>query len=297
MTGKRSPDVEPEGVGGVTDELGSDRDEPIEAASPTEAEPGEELPTPTAITPEEALPEIVPTWRELGGPWRVFAMSEWIMRDRVGFFDEIRTRHDLDPKLLSMGLSTAIYLALYGIVMGVSNSWQQALASAIKLPVLFLVTLLICLPTLYFFNLLYGSQLTFKQTTALMMAAITVTGALTLAFASITLFLWMTVGDQYTILILLNVVVLAVSSWWGLVFLRQGMRYVQQGAPYVRQGRILMVWLLIYAFVGTQMGWSLRPFFGVPGEPFAIIRGGGGTFLNSLLTAISWLLRELLGLR
>jgi hypothetical protein len=288
--------MESEGVETVTDELGSNDDELIEAASQAEVARDEESPTSTATAPQESPPEIIPTWRELRGPWRVFAMSEWIMRDRVSFFDEIGTRHDLNSKLLSMALSTTIYLALYGIVMGISNSWQQALMSAIKLPVLFLVTLLICLPTLYFFNLLYGSQLTFKQTTALMMAAITITGALTLAFTSITLFLWMTVGDQYTILILLNVVVLAVSSWWGLVFLRQGMRHVQRGAPYVRQGRILAVWLLIYAFVGTQMGWSLRPFFGVPGEPFAILRGDGGTFLGSLLTAINWLLQELLGL-
>lgn len=265
-----------------------------------EPQPGDDRPAaqeiekPPAI--EESPPEVIRTWEELRGPWRIFAMSEWIMRDRESFFEEVRQRRDLDRKLVSMALSTMVYLALYGLVMGISNSWQQALLSAVKLPVLFLVTLLICLPTLYFFNLLYGSQLTFKQTMALMMAAITVTGAITFAFTSITLFLWMTVGDQYTILILLNVIVLAISSWWGLVFLRQGMRYVQRGARRVRQRRILAIWLLIYAFVGTQMAWSLRPFFGVPGEPVVILRGGGGTFINSLLTAISWLLREILGM-
>ena len=98
--------------------------------------------------------------------------------------------------------------------------------SAVKLPVMFLVTLLICLPTLYFFNLLYGSQLTFAQTAALMMAAVTVTAALTLAFASIVLFFWLTVPD-YEFFMLLNVGVLAITAWWGLAFLRQGMRYVQ----------------------------------------------------------------------
>jgi hypothetical protein len=239
--------------------------------------------------------EIVPTWRELRGPWRVFEMSEWIMRDRVSFFDEVRTRQALAPKLRSMVISTIIYLALYGIVMGISNSWQQALSSAIKLPMLFLVTLLICLPTLYFFNLLYGSQLTFAQTTTLIMAAVTVTGALTLAFASITLFFWLTVREQYTILVLLNAAVLAISSWWGLSFLRQGMRYVQPNTQ-VRQGRILTTWLLIYGFVGTQMGWALRPFFGAPGEPFVLLRGGGGTFYSSVLTALGWLAQRLLGM-
>ena len=244
-----------------------------------------------ASTPKPAQPpvEVVTTWRELRGPWRLFAMSEWIMRDRASFFEEVRARRDLTPKLRSMIVSSIIYLALYGVVMGVSNSWQQAAVSAVKLPALFLVTLLICLPTLYFFNLLYGSQLTFAQTTALMMAAVTVTGAITLAFASITLFFWLTVPD-YEFFVLLNVGVLAITAWWGLSFLRQGMRYVQQGSQ-AHTGRILAAWIVVYAFVGTQMGWALRPFFGAPGAPFEIVRRMQGTFY----TGVFYIIRTILG--
>ena len=91
--------------------------------------------TATPVTPPSPAPaEIIATWRELRGPWRVFAMSEWIMRDRASFFEEVRTRHDLTPKLRSMIVSSIIYLALYGIVLGSSNSWLQAGLSAIKLP-------------------------------------------------------------------------------------------------------------------------------------------------------------------
>jgi len=92
-----------------------------------------------------------------------------------------------------------------------------------------------------------------------------------------------------------ELMVFGISSWWGLSFLRQGMRDMQRAALHVRQGRILATWLLIYAFVGTQMGWALRPFFGVPGEPFAVIRGDGGTFYTSVLTALGWLFRQILG--
>jgi len=255
-----------------------------------------ETPTPPhpIAAPTPAV-EIIPTWLELHGFWRIFTMSEWIMRDRLSFFEEVRTHRDLGAKLRSMVLSSLFYLALFGVVLGMSHSWQQALMSAIKLPMLFLVTLLICLPTLYFFNLLYGSQLTFQQTTALMMAAVTITGALSLAFASIALFFWLTIGEQYTILILLNVGILGISSWWGLSFLRQGMHHVQRHAMEVRQGRILMMWLVIYAFVGTQMAWALRPFFGVPDEPFVVLRSDGGTFVGSILTALGWLLQKIFG--
>ena len=255
-----------------------------------------ETPTPPrpVVAPTPPV-EIVPTWLELRGFWRIFTMSEWIMRDRLSFFEEVRTHRDLGAKLRSMILSSLCYLALFGVVLGMSHSWMQALMSAAKLPMLFLVTLLICLPTLYFFNLLYGSQLTFQQTTTLMMAAVTITGALSLAFASISLFFWLTIGEQYTILILLNVIILGISSWWGLSFLRQGMRHVQRQALDVRQWRILTTWLVIYAFVGTQMAWALRPFFGVPSEPFVVLRSDGGTFIGSMLTALSWLLQKLFG--
>ena len=239
---------------------------------------------PVARPPEP----VIPTWRELRGPWRMFAMSEWIMRDRASFFEKVRTRHDLTSKLRSMTASSIIYLALYGIVMGISNSWQQALVSAVKLPALFLVTLLICLPTLYFFNLLYGSQLTFAQAAALMLAAVTVTAALTLAFASIVLFFWLTVPD-YEFFVLLNVSVLGITAWWGLSFLRQGMRYVQ--GIQAQRGQILAAWIAIYAFVGTQMGWALRPFFGYPGAPFEIVRRMQGTFY----TDVFYLIRSLVG--
>ncbi len=246
-----------------------------------------------AVTPRGGPSEhIVATWRELRGPWRIFAMSEWIMRDRASFFDEVRQQRDLTQKLRGMVASSIIYLALYGIVMGISNSWQQALMSAIKLPVMFLVTLLICLPTLYFFNLLYGSQLTFAQTTALMMAAVTITAALTLAFASIVLFFWLTVPD-YEFFMVLNVGVLGITGWWGLAFLREGMHYVQP-VQSERTGRILAMWIAIYAFVGTQMGWALRPFFGYPGAPFEIVRRMQGTFYTGLFHNVTRLLDRLL---
>ena len=264
---------------------------PVEQAAQSDARPIVVV-TPAPVAPPSSPPvEVVATWRELRGPWRVFAMSEWIMRDRASFFEEVRARHDLTPKLRSMIASSIIYLGLYGIVLGSSNSWQQAGMSALKLPVLFLVTLLICLPTLYFFNLLYGSQLTFAQTATLMMAAVTITGALALAFASISMFFWLTVQD-YEFFVTLNVGILAITAWWGLSFLRQGMRYVQQGTQ-ARHGRILAVWIAIYAFVGTQMAWALRPFFGSPEAPFEPIRRLSGTFYTGLLYNVTRLLGKI----
>ena len=37
---------------------------------------------------------------------------------------------------------------------------------------------------------------------------------------------------------------------------------------------MLRAWIVIYAFVGIQLGWSLRPFVGDPGQPGRFFRGG-----------------------
>jgi hypothetical protein len=40
-----------------------------------------------------------------------------------------------------------------------------------------------------------------------------------------------------------------------------------------RRHRVLLrTWLVVYAFVGIQMGWVLRPFVGAPGMPVQFFR-------------------------
>lgn len=68
-----------------------------------------------------------------------------------------------------------MFLAIYGAVLGTTHSPAQALSSAVKLPILFLAMLLVCVPTLYFFNVLFGSDQGIGQNVALILTAIVVT--------------------------------------------------------------------------------------------------------------------------
>jgi hypothetical protein len=214
-----------------------------------------------------------------------FYVIERILRNRGGFFDEIREGDDLGRKTRNMLLGAVLFFAIYGAVLGVSNSLLQALSSAIKLPILYLITLAICLPTLYFFNLLFGSRLTLAQTFALIMTAIAVTAVLTLSFAPIALFFWLT-APNYQFYKLLNVGILAVTGVAGLSFLWQGMRHVQKNEGLGVRSLILWIWIFIYGFVGTQMAWTLRPFFGAPGLPFEILRDLGGNFYMNVVQTV-----------
>ncbi|MHB1131504.1 MAG: hypothetical protein ACYC4L_03860 [Chloroflexota bacterium] len=106
---------------------------------------------------------------------------ETVLRDRQGFFAEIRQEVGLGAKIRAMLLASIAFLALYGAVMGSTHSLWQALSSAGKLPLLFLATRLICAPTLYFFNRIFGSTRSLSQDLALMLAAITTTSVVLLA--------------------------------------------------------------------------------------------------------------------
>ncbi|MBC7870681.1 MAG: actin-binding WH2 domain-containing protein [Chitinophagaceae bacterium] len=161
-----------------------------------------------------------------------------------------------------------------------NHALPQMFSSAVKVPVLFLITLIICSPSLYFFNLLFGSKQTISQTFALIMTAITTTSVLLVSFAPVTLFFLTTggaTGNNYSFMKLLTVAIFGVSGLMGIAFLRQGFAAsVDADNLEGRDARraLFLAWVVLYAFVGSQMAWTLRPYLGAPGQEFEIIRAG-----------------------
>ncbi|MFZ5919148.1 MAG: actin-binding WH2 domain-containing protein [Chloroflexota bacterium] len=219
------------------------------------------------------------------------SIVETILRNRRRFFIEIREGIGLSEKTRAMLLSSVIFFMLYGAVMGSTHSLWQALSSAVKLPVLFLATLVICSPTLYFFNVLFGSNQSLTQNFALILTAITVTSVLLLSFSPIVLFFLLTTS-HYQFFKLLNVGVFAVCGGIGVVFLNQGMRVVSAGSQEGERARgcVMQFWVVVYAFVGSQMAWTLRPFIGAPSMPFELFRQLGGNFYANIFASIGEIL-------
>ena len=223
-----------------------------------------------------------------------FAIVETILRDRHQFFREIGEGVNLPEKTRAMLISTSAFLAAYGAVLGSTHSLWQAVSAAVKLPVLFLVTLIICIPALYIFSVLFGSNQRLHQSIVLVLSAITVTAVLLLSLAPITFFFMLTTSG-YQFFKLLNVLFFAIAGIVGMVFLSRGMRLVsasnqQDGTK--MQGLILYLWIILYAFVGSQMAWTLRPFVGYPEAKFELIRELGGNFYADILVSIG----EILGM-
>jgi len=126
-------------------------------------------------------------------------------------------------------LLTGLMGALYGICMGAfaivnreNPQYMQIVASMIKVPALYLLTLVVTLPSLYVFNALVGSRLQVMGVVRLLVASLAVTLTVLASFGPIVAFFSLTT-TSYPFMKLLNVAVFALSGFLGLGFLLQTM--------------------------------------------------------------------------
>jgi hypothetical protein len=99
---------------------------------------------------------------------------------------------------------------------------------------------------------------------------------------------------HYQFFKLFNVVFFAISGILGIVFVaRTQSLFFDDGPQQKSKAAFLKLWFLLYAFVGTQLAWTLRPFFGAPGLRFEIFRGLGGNFYTDIIKSIGHILGPL----
>jgi len=227
-----------------------------------------------------------------------FAIVERVLRDRIAYFAEIGRGEKLPAKIADLLAITVFGLAVFGFAAGLSGrDIAQALISTVKLPFLFLASGVICLPTLYYFSVLFGSRLRFLQTITLILTAQTVAAILSLGFAPISLLFWLS-GSEPLFMVALDTAVLGLAAGLGLIFLVQGALYIQEAQPpdkitfftwawmFIKgtlRSLVLAGWMVVYGLVGTQLSYTLRPFFGVP--------LGGHDFWSSVGNVIVGLLK------
>ncbi|MCB9769064.1 MAG: actin-binding WH2 domain-containing protein [Candidatus Omnitrophica bacterium] len=201
-----------------------------------------------------------------------FRFTDGILRDRERYFADIFEGNQVGKSIL---LLTGIIVTLtfaYGFVMGgLSGMTLQVFSSAIKVPLLYILTLAVCYPVLYVVGVIMGSRLRFLQMYALILVAIAFNAILLASCAPIILFFTLT-GADYNFLKLLHVLIFGGSGIWGMYGLWTGLEAMCEGSSiYPRQAfKILKIWIVVFALIGTQMAWSLRPFIGDPELPFVL---------------------------
>ena len=160
----------------------------------------------------------------------------------------------------------------YGGVMG-TFGWRagQVAFSAVKVPLLLLATLLLSLPSYFVLNTLLGVRSDFAAAWKAVVASQAGLTIILLSLAPLTAF-WYASSDNYRSAILFNALMFAVASVGAQALLRRSYRPLIERDP--RHRWLLRSWIVLYAFVGIQMGWTLRPFIGSPDEPVRFFRGG-----------------------
>ena len=230
--------------------------------------------------------------------------------------------------LIVLGMIAGACTGLFAVITRYSvdpatavQGWEQLFASTVKVPLLFCLTLLVTFPSLYVFNALVGSRLTFGAVVRLLVAALGVMLALQASFGTIVVFFSVST-TSYPFMVLLNVVLFAISGFLGLGFLLQTLHRLSlvrgiaepveptpptpqiftgdeppvpappgaldrvQSRPDQSVKNVFRIWVIVFGLVGAQMGWVLRPFVGHPKADFTFFRERKENFFQAVVTKV-----------
>lgn len=159
---------------------------------------------------------------------------------------------------------------LYGAVMGSYGlRLLQPVYSGLKVPLLLLVSTLVCLPSFFVINTVLGLRDDFAAACRGVLASQATVGVALASMAPLIVVAYAST-DHYRTAIVLNGVVFAAATVAGQTALNRHYAALVARNPLHRIGRA--VWLTLYVFVAIQAAWVLRPFIGSPALPSQFLR-------------------------
>lgn len=211
-----------------------------------------------------------------------------LLADRDRFFEEVVDGVELPRKLRYATATMVVLSGFFGAVAGAYSGPLQAVSAAIKLPFLFFATFAVCFPAFYVVQVLVGSRLRLLQVVVMVLTALALASILLAAFVPITAFFLVT-GANYYFQHLLNIVLAGLAGLFGMYALHQGLTLVceKRGVYPKKALTIMRVWALLFAFVGIQLAWNLRPFLGDRNQPFRVLGRYEGNFYAAVIYAVN----------
>lgn len=201
---------------------------------------------------------------------------------------ERRVPHGFDGVLVMWCL---VLLAVYGASMGLFNGTRGALYAAVKLPLLYGVTLFVCFPALYAANTQLGPRLRIDQTARLLLMAISANVVALASYAPVSYFFVLTTShDGYGFLVLMHVGVFVAAGAGTVVVATMLFRATCRAMNTSLRLGFVLSWGVLYGLVASHASWVLRPWIGARGIEYTFLRAQEGSFLE----AVGGLLRPLL---
>jgi hypothetical protein len=105
----------------------------------------------------------------------------------------------------------------------------------------------------------------------------------------------MITGSNYSFLKLLHVGIFIFSGVFGMRTIVEALKYsCEKKSVYPKIGiNIFKFWIVIFAFVGVQLAWNLRPFVGDKNLPMELFREKEGNFYFAIFQSTG----DLLGIK
>ena len=186
----------------------------------------------------------------------------------------------------------------YGAAMGWWRDPQQALFTAVKFPVIILLTTLGNALINGMIAPLLGLDIPFRRSFAAVVMSFAVASAILGAFAPLIAFIvWnapplaATPGATfvYNLLKLAHVGVITLAGVTGNARLFQLLAHL--GGSRAVAARVMIAWLAGNLFLGAQLSWILRPFIGSPNLPVEFLRANAlhGNFYENVFHAFTGL--------
>jgi hypothetical protein len=177
-----------------------------------------------------------------------------------------------------------LFTFIYGIVMGSYNGFLQSMVTGIKIPCLIFLSLLICFPALFVIQYMIGSTLTIYQMSNIILSGFFVFSTISLSFAPIVIFFMIT-SDNYSFIKLLHVAIFIFSGIFAIKTITEGLTFsCEKKNIYPKLGmKIFRIWVVILAFVSSQLAWNLRPFVGSRDLPQELFRTKQSNFYVAVM--------------
>lgn len=147
-------------------------------------------------------------------------------------------------------------LIVYGIVMGSFNGGMQLWIAPLKMVLGTLLSALICLPSLYIFACLNGTNVKLSGVVGLLFGALTLSSLLLIGFAPV---VWLFSQSTQSLVFMgwFHFFVWMTGTYFAITLISTGMKIFHPSSTFH-----LKIWGVIFLLVSLQMSTAIRPLIG-----------------------------------
>jgi hypothetical protein len=189
---------------------------------------------------------------------KFFKISELTWNQKKAVSNVIKKR-GLDQYIIQSHILILISTVIFGLVLGFYAKGPQLILNSIKIPILYLFTLYITIPIIFVVDVMMDNKITFTQLSTLLLLGFNNMAIVLISFSPLMLFFIITAPD-YIFIVILTVVISGFAGYFGIISITENFKQFHKTDTW---NPSLLIGGFIIIFVGTQLAWTLRPFFNI----------------------------------